>query len=216
MDALAFHFAAALALAASVLVVTRRNPVYSAIFLVLFFTMVSLCYLTLRAPFLAVIQVLVYGGAIVVLFLFVLMLLNLSPQELEEKVSSRRKAVATVGAVLLFLLLVATIRLSPTVEDAGSLTAPIPASSPAAGAGETHAIGVALFNEQGLAFELTSVLILVAVIGAIYLTKSRQRGSQADAEAVREAVPTAASGAREGHHAVTVRDSESALEEEPT
>ena len=69
------------AIAAALLVVTRKNPVHSAIFLVLFFTMISLDFLILRAPFLAVVQVLVYAGAIMVLFLFVVMLLNVPTED---------------------------------------------------------------------------------------------------------------------------------------
>jgi NADH-quinone oxidoreductase subunit J len=170
MDALVFYISGILSVAASLLVVTRRNPVYSAIFLVLFFVTISLDFLILRAPFLAVIQVLVYGGAIMVLFLFVLMLLNLTPAELEEKVSRARKAAAGIGATALFILLVAAIRYSSTVRNAPDLAGPIDPASPLAAAGETAAIADALFTEHVFPFELTSVLILVAIIGAIYLT----------------------------------------------
>ena len=91
MDALVFYISGLLMIASALLVVTRKNPVYSAILLVVFFLLTSVNFLVLRSPFLAVIQVLVYGGAIMVLFLFVLMLLNLTEEELEEKVEPGRK-----------------------------------------------------------------------------------------------------------------------------
>ena len=170
MDAILFWIAGIIAIVASWFVVTRRNPVYSAIFLVLFFAMISLQFLILRAPFLAVVQLLVYAGAIMVLFLFVLMLLNLTPEELKENVSRSRKVVAAIGSAGLFLLLAGTVRKSPTVQGAGDLTGDV--SGPLEGAGEIAAIAESLFSIHLLPFELTSFLILIAIIGAIYLTRS--------------------------------------------
>jgi len=174
MDAVVFYIAAILAVVASLIVVTRRNPVYSAIWLVFVFTMVAVQFLVLRAPFLAAIQVLVYGGAIMVLFLFVLMLLNLTPEELEESVSRRRKVVAGLGSAGLFVLLVGAIRGSTTIGAVEDLTAPVEGAN--ATAGEVKPVGEVLFSEHILAFELTSILIFVAIIGAIYLTKAGRAG----------------------------------------
>jgi len=182
MDAFVFYCAAVLMVITGLLVVTRRNPVYSAIWLVLFFTQIATCFLTLRSPFLAAVQVLVYGGAIMVLFLFVLMLLNLTPEEMEERVSNRRRILSAIASLALFISLVVTIRHSPTVNPTASvpfdLTAPIPVDAPEslAKAGEVHQIGNTLFREHVLAFELTSILIFIAIIGAIYLTKTRRAG----------------------------------------
>ncbi len=174
MDAFVFYIAGVVALIASGIVVTRKNPVYSAIFLVLFFTMVSIQFLVLRAPFLAVIQLLVYAGAIMVLFLFVLMLLNLTPEERREQVSRSRKIAALLGSVALFVLLAGAIAKSPTVREAASLTAPVPTGEAGlAVAGETRELAVSLFTVHVLPFEFTSFLILIAIVGAIYLTKSR-------------------------------------------
>lgn len=173
MDALVFYIAGVITVVASWLVVTRRNPIYSAIFLVLVLTMNSVQFVVLRAPFIAVIQVLVYAGAVVVLFLFVLMLLNLTPEELRERVSRGRKVAAAVGSVALFILLAGVIFYSPTIQQAESLTAPL--TNPVAGvaeAGETSFIAESLFRVHVLPFELTSLLIMIAVISAIYLTKS--------------------------------------------
>jgi len=177
MDAFVFYISGIISVAAAGLVVTRRNPVYSAIYLVLVFVMISLQFLVLRAPFLAVVQVLIYAGAIMVLFLFVIMLLNLTPEELKETVPRSRKYLAGGLSFVLFLLLVTAIRKSPTVRGAPNLVEPIPATegTPAlATVGEVTAIGESLFTTHALAFELTSVLILVAILGAIYLTKKRR------------------------------------------
>jgi len=178
MDALVFYISGVLSVIAAVLVVTRRNPVYSTVYLVLFFILISFDYLILRAPFLAVIQVLVYAGAIMVLFLFVIMLLNLTPAELQEKVSARRKGTAGILALGIFSLLAYGISRSPTVQGAADLLGPVPAA--AAAAGETAPIGEALFSTHALAFEYTSVLILVAILGAIYLTKKRRKVVSSD------------------------------------
>ena len=175
MDAFVFYISGILSVIAALLVVTRRNPVYSTIYLVLFFLMISLDYLILRAPFLAVVQVLVYAGAIMVLFLFVIMLLNLTPEELREQVSLRRKGFAATLCVSLFALLSIGIARSPTVRNAGDLTALTFPSPELANAGETVAIGRALFTTHALAFEYSSILILVAILGAIYLTKKRRK-----------------------------------------
>lgn len=174
MDAFVFYLSGVLSVVAAALVVTRKNPVHGTIYLVLFFLLVSLDYLILRAPFLAIIQVLVYAGAILVLFLFVIMLLNLSEEELRESTSTTRKGFAGILSAGLFGILSWGILRSPTVRNMGDLAAPV-TSPTLAEAGETEAIGQALFTTHALAFEFSSILILVAILGAIYLTKKRQK-----------------------------------------
>ena len=184
MDAVTFYISGILSLVAAIVVVTRRNPVYSTIWLVGFFVTISLDFLILRAPFLAVIQVLVYAGAIMVLFLFVIMLLNLKPEELGETVTRRRQAGAAVISAAIFVALCAAISSSPTVKGAASLTAPLPSpprttadtlqGPPPATKSDIVAIGESMFQKHVLAFEVSSVLILIAIIGAIYLTKKRR------------------------------------------
>jgi NADH-quinone oxidoreductase subunit J len=184
VDAITFYISGILSVVAAVLVVTRRNPVYSTIWLVGFFVTISLDFLILRAPFLAVIQVLVYAGAIMVLFLFVIMLLNLKPEELVETVTRRRQAGAAVISAAIFVALCAAISSSPTVKGAASLTAPLPEPPTTTADGlqgplpaarsDVVAIGESMFQRHVLAFEVSSVLILIAIIGAIYLTKKRR------------------------------------------
>ena len=172
--------------ASALLVVTRKNPVYSAILLVVFFLLTSLNFLVLRSPFLAVIQVLVYGGAIMVLFIFVLMLLNLTEEELDEKVEPARKMLAAAGSVLLFVLLAWAINSSERIQAAGEIDLTGAVIESADRAGETREIGVALFSRHVLPFEFTSILIFIAIIGAIYLTKTRRAGERENREPTTE------------------------------
>ena len=176
MDTIVFYITIFISIMASFIIVSRKNPVYSAVFMVTFFIMMAIDFLILRAPFLAVIQVLVYGGAIMVLYLFVIMLLNLKPEELKEEVTVKRKVVAFLASTGLFCLLAGAIRSSSKVSNAPFLTDPLPETLPEEirNAGEVSAISEELFQNHGLAFELTSVLILIAIIGAIFLTKKRE------------------------------------------
>ena len=174
MDALVFYISGILMIASALLVVTRKNPVYSAILLVVFFLLTSVNFLVLRSPFLAVIQVLVYGGAIMVLFLFVLMLLNLTEEELDEKVDPRRKLLAGAGSACLFVLLCWAVSSSERIRAAGTVDLTGKVEGKASTAGETREIGKALFSEHILPFEFTSILIFIAIIGAIYLTRTRR------------------------------------------
>lgn len=178
IDAIVFYASATVAVVSSILVVTRRNAIYSAVFMVVFFTMIALNFLILRAPFLAIIQLLVYAGAIMVLYLFVIMLLNLKPEEIREEVPRNRKVLAGMVSLALFLLLAFTIRTSEKVNATPPLNRPLPAADPSLDeVGSVHGIAVELFSDHGLAFELTSILILIAIIGAIYLTKKRRAPS---------------------------------------
>jgi len=171
MDAAVFYVSGVGSLLSSLLVVSLRNPVHGAIFLVLFFATISLDFLILRAPFLAVIQVLVYAGAIMVLYIFVIMLLSLRPEELREGTSAGRKALLALFSGGLFLLLAQAILASPWISSVPDLAGPLPKG--AGEVGTTRAIGRELFQRHVLPFELTSVLILVAIMGAIYLTRRR-------------------------------------------
>ena len=170
-----FSMFAAMAIISASGVVVLRDPVKCALSLVACFFSIACLYLLQAAELIAVLEVLVYAGAIMVLYLFVIMLLNLKPDELKEEVSRRRKILSFGASVALFCLIAGAIRNSEKVTAAPSLTGDLPSNaSPAAlGAGEIGPIATELFMEHGLAFELTSVLILIAIIGAIYLTKKR-------------------------------------------
>ena len=147
-----------------------RNAVYAALFLVLNFTTVAVFYLLLGAPFIALSQVTVYAGAIMVLFLFVIMLLG------AERLSGSRQSLSWQWGyplVLGILLFGSVAYLLLT----GALTAGITAPDAAANSSETlKSMSLMLFNEYLLPFEVTSILLLTAMIGAIVLTKQEKGG----------------------------------------
>ena len=165
MNALAFWIFAAATVVASLLVIGQRNPMYSVLLLIVSFMALSGLYVLLGAPFVAAIQIIIYAGAIMVLFLFVVMLLNL-PTETPPEGRSRLLGNAGprhFGAVLSLALV---------VELAWALRS-LQASPMPAGEWETsvNRIGLVLFRDYAFAFEATSVLILVAMVGAIILAR---------------------------------------------
>ncbi|MEQ1500835.1 MAG: NADH-quinone oxidoreductase subunit J [Myxococcota bacterium] len=160
-----FAITATLALVSSVLMVTRRNPVYSAVWLLVTFLCVAVLFVTLNAAFLAAVHVLVYTGAILVLFVFVIMLLNLKDDELADEYPLPVRLGAAGACAVLFGVLAV-----PLIGDA-SLAAPFPEASPEYGSVEQ--VGWVLFQTYGLQFELVSVLIVVAMFGAVVLAKKK-------------------------------------------
>lgn len=165
-EAIAFYTLAVLILGLGVAVVTTPKTVHSVVFLVLNFLCVAILYVVLRAEFLAVIQVLVYAGGIVVLYLFVVMLVNLkrAPEAHEDPRRLARMGLALSGAVLLELAGI-------VIYGYGRLA---PASAPAAAVpveGNTEELGYLLYTDYLIPFEVASVLLLVAMVGAIVLAR---------------------------------------------
>ncbi len=161
-----FFLVAAVAIAAGIGLVVSRNPVSSALWLVLNLFCVAVLYITLNAQFLGVIQVLVYAGAIMVLFLFVIMLLNLS------ELPDLRAANWKVGAG--FLLSMAVLAQLAYVIARGFDVLPEPASAVAsAESGSAYLIGQELFTRYALPLEVIGILLLIATIGAVMLAKRR-------------------------------------------
>lgn len=161
---LMFAALAAVAVASGVGVVAFNNPVRSALCLVANFLSLAVLYFTLGAEMLGIVQVIVYTGAIMVLFLFVLMLLNLgAPGALRESRDLRRLAAgALAGALFLMVLVQAVLPLQ-------GATAPQASDH----YGTPMALGRALFTEYVWPFELTSVLLLVGIVGSILLAKRK-------------------------------------------
>ena len=157
---------AALLIATSLLVVLHRNPVTSALFLVLAFCALAGIYLLLKAEFLGMVQIVVYAGAIMVLFLFVIMYLNLGHDVEGGLATAVRRGLGWVVGAVLFAegaLLLAR----------GWVTGPmLPEALPTAG-GNTRAIGELLYSRYLFPFEITSILLLVAIIGAVVLAKRK-------------------------------------------
>ena len=185
LEHLIFATVATAAVISSLLVVTRRNPIYSALFLIVMLATVSVMFMLLDAPFLGFMQLLVYAGAIMVLYLFVIMLINPRDGNLPEEGSAVENVFAAGVALLLFSLLAFAISNSTEVARlaiAGGIPAlpEIPLSH-----GGIAAFGLELFHNHLLVFELTSVLILIGIIGAVHLTmrkKSTEQESQQNEE----------------------------------
>jgi NADH-quinone oxidoreductase subunit J len=164
-EAIAFYTLSAFILGFAVLVVAARNTVHSVLFLVLNFLFVAGLYVLLGAEFLAVIQVLVYAGGIVVLYLFVVMLVNLKrpPEAHQDPHRRARLGFGLSAAVLVELGAIATYA---TVAPAAPIAAP---TGPVAG--NTEQVGWLLYTSYLIPFEIASMLLLVAMIGAIVLAK---------------------------------------------
>lgn len=167
-EAVAFYSLAALILVFAVLVVSTKNPVHSVLFLVVNFLGVAVLYVLLHAEFLAVIQVLVYAGGILVLYLFVVMLVNLK-RPAEATVDPRRRdrlGLLLAGAVLAEFAAIVLYSFTGPWPSAGGDPAAV-----AAGVGNTEAVGWSLYVDYVIPFEVASVLLLVAMVGAIVLAK---------------------------------------------
>ena len=170
-ETLSFYVLAGLSVVASALVIGQRNPMYSVMMLIASFAGLAGLYILLEAPFVAMAQIIIYAGAIMVLFLFVVMLLN-APQEdaaeWDRTHPLRRPGMARVGAVLATLLVV---QLVWALSAATGLTAPVGSREGAATVSSVRELGRVLFTDHGFAFEATSILILVAMIGAVVLAR---------------------------------------------
>ena len=173
-QAIAFYTLAAFILGFAVLVVTTKDTVHSVLFLVLDFLFVAALYVLLNAQFLAVIQILVYAGGIVVLYLFVVMLVNLKrpPEAHSDPHRLARSGLFLAVAVLLELGGIAVYGSSEAATPA-AVQAAQTATSPfcAAMTGNTEQVGCLLYTSYLIPFEIASMLLLVAMIGAIVLAK---------------------------------------------
>lgn len=157
-----FYFLSFVAILSALMVVFSRNPVHSVLYLIITFFCIAGHYVLLNAEFLAVVHVIVYAGAIMVLFLYVIMMLNLN-QEAEPHKSTLLKVTATICAGLLIIVLVGSLKgteLMMAQQPADISTSTV------------KNLGKVMFNEFLLPFEITSVLLLAAMVGAIMVGKS--------------------------------------------
>lgn len=167
-DFLLFMVLAIVAVASALSMLLSRNAIYSALFLVINFATIAVFFLLLGSPFLAMAQVTVYAGAIMVLFIFVIMLLGAEELSSGESLPWQRPVAIILGAVLL-------VETGYVIYLIGFQEGLIPSfTSFAADYASPADIGALLFNEYLLPFEITSVLLLVAMIGAIVLTKKEK------------------------------------------
>ena len=168
-DLILFLILSAVAVGAALGMLFSRNAVYSALFLILNFATVAVFYLLLGAPFIAMAQVTVYAGAIMVLFVFVIMLLGAEQLKRSHKLDWQQP-LALVLAITLIVessyIIFSNAETLPNVEEAAS------------NYGSPQAIGELLFSEYLLPFEVTSILLLVAMVGAIVLTQTNKKKAE--------------------------------------
>jgi NADH-quinone oxidoreductase subunit J len=163
MLALLFILFAGLAIGCGLAVVAQRNPLYSAISLIGVFISLACLYVMLAAPFIAAVQVIVYAGAIMVLVVFVIMLLNV---EQEERRRPRLKFLVPTAVALSAILIAEVAFILVTVQEFR-----VNPTANATSVGLTHSIGAQLFTRYLLPFEITSILLLMAIVGAMTLAR---------------------------------------------
>lgn len=157
--------------ASAVGLLASRSAIYSALFLVLNFLTVALLYLLLGAPFIALAQITVYAGAIMVLFLFVIMMLG------AEKLGPSSLRIRSLRGLAVVLGLVFAVEVGLFLVVRGGMAAVPP--EPTLTFGDPRAVGLMLFNQYALPFEVTSTLLLAAMVGAIVLTRGDLKERQA-------------------------------------
>ena len=198
-EVIVFVVAAVIVLSGAVGVVASRNPVHSALFLIQTLFGVAVLFVLQEAHFLAAVQIVVYAGAIVILFLFVIMLLDTADDWSVEPIAGQRPLAVVVGAALLggglALVVVASDALTGRITLSGdrALDSVYPDGSPVS---DIERIGRVLFTDYALSFEITAALLTVAVIGAVMLTRKLMRSEMlADLEAASMDLPPASPGA---------------------
>ena len=147
------------------MVVFSRNPVYSVLYLIVTFFSIAGHYVLLNAQFLAAVHVIVYAGAIMVLFLYVIMLLNLNEADNEPQKSNLLKVAAVITGGLLMTILIGALKGSEQFAQA----------TPDANMGYVKNLGTVLFTDYLLPFEITSLLLLAAMVGAVMLGKPQRQ-----------------------------------------
>jgi NADH-quinone oxidoreductase subunit J len=171
-DALFFYAFAAVTVIGSLLVVLQKNPVYSVLSIIAAFFGLAGLYVLLEAPFVAVVQIIIYAGAIMVLFLFVVMLLNVPREDAAEWDRSHplyRPMAVRVGAVLAVLL---ALELGWALSRTAGLSAGVGDDAPAVSS--VAELGKVLFTDYMFAFEVTSILIIASMVGAVVLARKRE------------------------------------------
>jgi NADH-quinone oxidoreductase subunit J len=167
LHAIFFYLFAGVTVASAVMVIASRNPVHSVLFLILAFVNAAGLFILMGAEFLAWILIIVYVGAVALLFLSVVMMLDVDFAELKRGVLSYLPIGALIGAVLLVELLIIVGAWAVGPDVAKSITAPIP---PLAQVSNTTALGLVLYTNYIYFFQAAGVILLVAMIGAIVLT----------------------------------------------
>lgn len=167
MEILIFSILGIVSVVCSILVITSRNPVASALYLIATMVSIAILFVLLKSPFLAAIQIIVYAGAIMVLFLFVIMLLNLRRDEFGPEKRKAQRFFAILFGFLLLIGIATVIQVgifAPKPTESVSQTTFLPSVEP---------LAQLLFTKYLFPFELASILLLVAIVGAIVMAKRR-------------------------------------------
>jgi NADH-quinone oxidoreductase subunit J len=173
-ELLLFYLFAAVAVAASLAVVVGRNPMHSVLLLIVSFGALAAIYIGLDAPFAAVVQIIIYAGAIMVLFLFVVMLLNAHREDEPAAIaaaSGLTRGPIRFGAALAVLLVAELAWALVKARGTGGGMLSAGAGADPRALQSVRSLGTVLFTDYSLAFEVTSILIIVAMIGAVVLAK---------------------------------------------
>jgi NADH-quinone oxidoreductase subunit J len=152
-----------LAIISSVLMITRKNVLHSALFMILAFICSAVFYLLLGCQFLAMIQIIVYAGAVMMLIIFVVMMLDLKKESMLKTSFTRTKIVGVIVSLVFMLLLILMMGLNGVKGKVGSLVS----------IGDAKTIGSLLFTHYLLPFEVASILLLAAMVGAVMLSKKK-------------------------------------------
>jgi NADH-quinone oxidoreductase subunit J len=198
VDALTFAIAAAIVLAGAIGVVVARNPVHSALMLVMTLFGVAVLFVEQQANFLAAVQVIVYAGAIVVLFLFVIMFLGVDREESLEKEPLRAQRPLAIGLMVLGLAGLLLMGFGAHWSVGAKSIAGPSRNQPG---GDVAALGKSVFTTYLFAFEITSALLVIAVVGAVVLAR-RPGGALGATDADPDAPPTDADPAADDEGAV--------------
>lgn len=198
MDESVFIVAAAIILVGSIGVVASRNPVHSALFLVQTLFGVAVLFVLQEAHFLAAVQVIVYAGAIVILFLFVIMLLGVDRAEAldVEPIAGQRPVAVVVGAALVGLVLTVVLVASDAVTGARATDVERMLDN---GRSDVERLGRVLFTDFAFAFEATAALLTIAVVGAVVLTRRVTGAAEIGPPASLDLPPTAPTVEGEEH-----------------
>ncbi len=158
-----FWFLSGVGILSAIATILSKNPVYSVLFLIVTFFSIAGHYFLLNAQFLAAVHIIVYAGAIMVLFLYVIMMLNLNRLD-DDRKASWSKAISVASACLLMFVIVAALRRTDELNN-------VQTAANSNDIGFTKNLGIALFRDCLLPFELATVLFLGAMVGAVYLSK---------------------------------------------
>ena len=162
-----FSLSGLVAIVASLMMVTRRNPIHSALWLIVAFFSLAVIYLTLHAQFIAIAQVMVYAGAIMMLIIFVIMLIQLEIESTRKGRLTGGKVIGAFITVILFLEIGAALFSFPGGASKAS-------GEVATQMGSVASVGTALYGKYLFPFEIASILLLVGLVGAVLLAKRRQ------------------------------------------